>query len=106
MSGLLDTLVRALQAQAARSRGFLSDAMAHALARVAVETIRQHERGGAAGNEDHRESGEEMWEPTGELRWFTERPDQPLKLQQAYRALGSGEVAWRDVPLVLGQPRA
>jgi hypothetical protein len=105
MSDLLDSLVQALQAQAAKSRGFLSDGMAHALARVALETIRQHQRGGAAsGDPGEGEPGPEAWEATGELRWFTAHPDRPVTLQQAFRRLGDSHVDWRDVPLVLGQP--
>jgi hypothetical protein len=81
--------------------------MAHALARVALETIRQHQRGGAtSANQGETDLGHEVWEATGELRWFTEHTDQPVKLQQAFRCLGDDRVEWRDVPLVLGQPSA
>ncbi len=105
MSDLLDTLVQALQAQAAKSRGFLSDGMAHALARVALETIHQHQRGAtASGDRSESDLSEESWQATGELRWFTDHAGQPVKLQQAFRSLQRGQVAWRDVPLVLGQP--
>jgi hypothetical protein len=104
MSDLLDTLVQALQAQAARNRGFLSDAMARSLAAAAIETIRQHQRGSVTSAEEHKfEEGQEIWEPTGELRWFTEHTDRPVKLQQAFRSVHERRVDWREVPLVVAQ---
>jgi hypothetical protein len=102
MTDLLETLVQALQAQAARNRGFLSDAMARSLAITAVETLRQHQRGGAtAGDTGRGEAGQETWQATGELRWFAEHRDQPVRLQQAFLRLGDGRVDWREVPLVV-----
>ena len=105
MNDLLETLVQALQAQAARNRGFLSDAMARALAIVAIETMRQNQRGTvASGGAGGAEPGQERWQATGELRWFAERPDQPVKLQQAFLCLEDGRVDWREIPLVVAQP--
>ncbi len=102
MSDLLDTVIQALQAQAARNRGFLSDTMARSLATVAIETIRQHQRGGTGTRSTNQaEPGEEIWEPTGELRWFTENMSQPVQLQQAFRSVGDDRVDWRAVPLVV-----
>jgi hypothetical protein len=105
MNDLLETLVQALQAQAGRSRGFLSDSMARALATVAIETVRQHQRGIAvSGGADGDEPGQERWQATGELRWFAEHRDQPVRLQQAFLRLEDGHVDWREVPLVVAQP--
>ena len=103
MSDLLETVVKALQAQAARNRGFLSDAMAHALATVAIDTIRQHAEAGVrtAAASTPRVEGEETWEMTGELRWCAESSDQPVQLQQALRCAEDGRVVWKNVPLVL-----
>ena len=42
---LVEMLMKALQAQAARQRGYLSDAMARALAQVAIATL-QHSSSG------------------------------------------------------------
>lgn len=107
MSDLLDSLVQALQAQAARNRGFLSDAMAKALALAALDTIRHHQRGGGASTQPAQDAErQETWEPTGELRWFSEGADRPVKLQQASRCLEDGRVSWSDVPLVIAPPRA
>ena len=108
MSDLVAAVMQALQAQAARNRGFLSDAMAHALATVAIDTIRQHAEAGvrSPAASTPRVEGEETWERTGELRWCAESIDQPVQLQQALRCAEDGRVIWKNVPLVLEREAA
>jgi hypothetical protein len=38
-----------------------------------------------------------------ELRWFTEHPQKPPRLQEAYRS-DRGRLEWRDVPLTVAPP--
>ena len=103
MGDLVELVMKALQAQASRRRGFLSDAMAHALATVAIDTIREHQRSSSPSIAASTGEGEgrETWQVTGELRWFAEQIDQPVQLQQALRCAEDGKVIWRNVPLVL-----
>jgi hypothetical protein len=100
---VVETLMRALQAQAARQRGHLSDAMARTLARVAIDTLQHPPSGPASADQEHTVAEDSTWEATGELRWYAERIGQPMQLQQAWRSVEDGQIAWRDVPLVLGQ---
>jgi hypothetical protein len=99
---LVAMLMKALQAQAARQRGYLSDAMARALAQVAIATVWESpSRGSAAWVPRLAPAG--SWQPTGELRWYSEQSGQPVQLQQAWRCVKNGQVAWREVPLIIGQ---
>ncbi len=102
MSDLLEAVVQALKVQAAKNRGFLSDAMAVALARAALETIHHHRAGATRASGTSEDASEATWSPTGEVRWFTEHVDQPVRLQQAFRCLQDGQETWEDVPLAIG----
>ena len=42
-----------------------------------------------------------IWEVTPNLRMFTELPQKPPRLQQAWRDRNSGDWDWRDIPLVV-----
>ena len=107
MSDLVETLVTALQEQAARQRGFLSDTMARALAQVAINTIRESTSRGSAASVPALASGEDgSWQATGELRWYAEQMNTPVQLQQAWRRAGDGQLQWRPVPLAVeGNPK-
>jgi hypothetical protein len=107
MSDLVETLVTALQEQAARQRGFLSDTMARALAQVAINTIRESTSRGSAASVPALASSEDgSWQATGELRWYAEQMNTPVQLQQAWQRAGDGQLQWRPVPLAVeGNPR-
>jgi hypothetical protein len=101
MNDLVATVATAMQAQAARNRGFLSDAMARALASVAIDIIRQSGSGASPVSLPRLETADGIWEATGELRWHAEQIDRPAHLQQAWRHVVDGHVRWRPVPLVV-----
>ena len=101
MSDLVETVATAMQAQATRNRGFLSDALARALASVAIAIIRQSGSGASPGSSPRREAADGVWGATGELRWHAEQVGGPAQLQQAWRHGVDGHVRWQPIPLVV-----
>ena len=102
MSDLVETVATAMQAQATRNRGFLSDAMARALTSVAIDIIRQSGSVGASPvSMPQLEAADGVWEATSELRWHAEQVGGPAHLQQAWRHGVDGHVRWQPVPLVV-----
>ena len=101
MTDLAGALVRALQEQAARQRGFLSESMAKALAQVAMNTIQGSVSHGPTNSASGLASADD-WQASGELRWYAEHVGSPVQLQQAWHRRGEGQVQWRAVPLVIG----
>jgi hypothetical protein len=102
MNELVEMLMKALQAQAARQRGYLSDAMARSLALVAIDTLQHFQSGPASSDQESTASKDSTWEATGELRWYAEQSGRPVQLQKAWHCAEDGQIAWRDVPLVVG----
>ncbi len=46
--------------------------------------------------------GDRTWQSTPELRFFAHSPNDPAPLQQQWKCVETGELEWRQVPIVTG----